>query len=92
MNADKMDLLTERVIGAVFEVSNTLGTGFLEKVYQRALLRELGLRGIKATSEASLKVTYKGYSVGEYFTDILVEDLVMLELKCVDRLASILFA
>ena len=69
MNADKMDLLTERVIGAVFEVSNTLGTGFLEKVYQRALLKELGLRGIKAKSEVSLKVSYKGFSVGEYFTD-----------------------
>src|SRR5450755_4317898 len=52
MNADKecgySDSLTERVLGAVFEVTNTLGAGFLEKVYQRALLRELGLRGIRA--------------------------------------------
>ena len=46
MNADSLDSLTERVLGAIFEVSNTLGVGFLEKVYQRALLRELGLRGI----------------------------------------------
>lgn len=88
MNADKMDLITERVIGAVFEVSNTLGAGFLEKVYQRALLREFGLRGIKASSEAALKITYKGQNVGEYFADILVEDSVVLELKCVDRLAA----
>src|ERR1700677_4361311 len=52
MNAD-FDLLTERVLGAIFEVSNTLGCGFLEKVYERALLRELCLRGIRATSQAS---------------------------------------
>jgi len=50
MNADSFDPLTERVLGAVFEVSNTLGAGFLEKVYERALLTELGLRGIRATA------------------------------------------
>jgi GxxExxY protein len=76
------------VLGAVFEVSNTLGTGFLEKVYERALLRELAIRGIRATTQASLTVTYKGYSVGEYFADILVEDILVIELKCVDRLAN----
>jgi GxxExxY protein len=65
-----------------------LGAGFLEKVYQRALLRELSLRGIQATAEASFTVTYKGHSVGEYFADILVEDALVLELKCVDHLAS----
>jgi GxxExxY protein len=47
--------LTERVLGAIFEISNTLGAGFLEKVYQRALLTELRLRGIRVTAEASLK-------------------------------------
>lgn len=87
MNAD-FDLLTERVLSAVFEVSNTLGSGFLEKVYERALLRELGLRGIRATAQASFPVTYKGRCVGEYFADILVEDLLVIELKCVERLAS----
>jgi len=62
MNADNTDLnaLSEKVLGAVFEVSKTLGAGFLEKVYQRALLRELSLRGVRATAEASLAVTYKG--------------------------------
>jgi GxxExxY protein len=88
MNADKLDSLTERVLSAIFEVSNTLGAGFLEKVYQRALLRELSLRGIQATAEASLTVTYKGRTVGEYFADILVEDALVLELKCVEHLAS----
>src|ERR1035441_9316510 len=57
MNADQLDWLTERVLGAVFEVTNTPGAGFLEKVYQRALLRELGLRGIRAVAEASFTVT-----------------------------------
>ncbi len=90
MNADNADLnsLSERVLGAVFEVSNTLGAGFLEKVYQRALLRELNLRGIRATAEASFAVTYKGHSVGEYFADLLVADMLVVELKCAERLAS----
>ena len=90
MNADSTDLnsLSEKVLGAVFEVSNTLGAGFLEKVYQRALLRELSLRGIRATAEASFAVTYKGHSVGEYFADLLVEDLLVVELKCAERLAN----
>src|ERR1700686_1899142 len=83
-----MNSLTERVLAAVFEVSNTLGAGFLEKVYQRALLRELALRGVRATAQASLAVTYKGYAVGEYFADILVEGVLVIELKCVERLAS----
>jgi len=87
MNAD-FDLLTERVLGAIFEVSNTLGCGFLEKVYERALLRELCLRGIRATSQASFTVAYKGHSVGEYFADLLIEDAMVVELKCVKRLAG----
>ena len=76
------------MLGAVFEVSNVLGAGFLEKVYQRALLRELALRGIQATSRASLAVTYKGHPVRESFADILVEDALVVELKCVERLGG----
>ncbi len=83
-----LDSLTERVLAAIFEVSNTLGAGFLEKVYERALLRELALRGISATAQASFAVVYKGQSVGEYFADILVEDVLVVELKCVERLAN----
>jgi len=90
MNADntQLDSLSERVLGAVFEVSNTLGAGFLEKVYQRALFRELGLRGIRVIAEASFAVMYKGQSVGEYFADLLVEDALVVELKCAERLAN----
>jgi len=58
-----------------------LGAGFLEIVYQRALLAELGLRGIRATAEVSLTVTYKGYPVGEYVADILVEDVRRTEVR-----------
>ena len=81
------DPLTEQVLAASFEVANTLGAGFLEKVYQRSLFQELKLRNIKVTSESSLPVTYKGHAVGEYFADLLVEDHLVLELKAVDRLA-----
>jgi GxxExxY protein len=92
MNADQggltqTDELSEKVIGAIFEVSNTLGAGFLEKVYERALLRELGLLGVKAVGQASMPVIYKGRLVGDYFADILVEDQLVVELKCVERLS-----
>ena len=91
MNTDErgyLESLTERVLAAVFEVSNTLGAGFLEKVYHRALVRELSLRGIQVTAQASLAVTYKGHPVGEYFADILVERVLVIELKCVEHLAG----
>jgi GxxExxY protein len=88
MAMNGIDSLTESVLGAVFEVSNTLGAGFLEKVYERALLMELGLRGIRATTQASFAVNYKGQSVGEYFADLLVEDELVVELKCAERLGN----
>jgi GxxExxY protein len=87
MNTDEHGL-TERVLGAVFEVANTLGAGFLEKVYERALLIELTARGIRAVPQPSFSVSYKGSSVGQYFADILVEDALVIELKCVDHLAN----
>jgi len=83
-----LNALSESVLGAVFEVSNTLGAGFLEKVYERALLKELGRRGLHAVPQASFKVTYKGDYVGEYFADLLVEDMLVVELKCVDRFTT----
>jgi GxxExxY protein len=91
MNTDERrcpDSLTERVIGAILEVSNILGAGFLEKVYERALLRELSVRGVRATAQASFAISYKGQDIGEYYCDILVEDVLVVELKCVERLAN----
>jgi len=87
MNTDEHGL-TERILGAVFDVSNTLGAGFLEKVCERALLQELRLRDLDAIPQASFPVIYKGNSVGEYFADILVENTVVIELKCVEHLGK----
>jgi GxxExxY protein len=78
--------LTESVIGAAFEVSNTLGAGFLEKVYERALVSELTLRGIAAT-QATYPVAYKGHIIAEFQPDMVVENILIVELKCVDRFA-----
>jgi GxxExxY protein len=82
------DPLVERVIGAAYEVGNVLGSGFLEKVYERALMRELTLRGLSVGSQAAFPVRYKGQYIGDYLADILVEDRVIVELKCVDSFAN----
>lgn len=73
--------ITEQIIGAAFEVHRVLGYGFLEKVYQRAMQVELILRGLKADLESKIKVYYKDVIVGDYAADIVVNDLVIVELK-----------
>ena len=80
--------LTEVVIGSAFEVANVLGAGFLEKGYERALIRELALRGVSAKRQISFPVCYKGQYVGEYVADLVVEEKLIVELKCVDRFAT----
>ena len=83
MHTDEMDenQLTEAIIGCAFKVSNTLGIGFLEKVYENALILELEHRGIPVEQQKPLSVTYKGKSVGEYIADIIVDSQVIIELK-----------
>ena len=81
--------VTERIIAAFYSVYNTLGYGFLEKVYQNAMEVELPTRGLNIVPQAPLKVYYSGVVVGEYFADILVEGQVILELKAVERLIDI---
>ena len=81
--------LTYLINGAIFEVSRILGPGFLEKVYENALLMELKARGIKAAAQYPIKVRYKDQIVGEYFADLLVEDKVIIELKTVDKIEKI---
>jgi GxxExxY protein len=76
------------VVGAAYEVSNVLGAGFLEKVYERALMRELVLRALNVTCQATFPVGYKGQRVGEYIADLLIEDKLIVELKCVDQFAN----
>jgi GxxExxY protein len=86
MTTDLNSALSEKVIGAVFEVANTLGAGFLEKVYERALVKELRLRGMRVEAQAPMEVIYKGESVGNYLADIVVDEALVVELKCADRL------
>jgi GxxExxY protein len=78
--------LSYEVISAVFEVHNTLGPGFLEKVYENALMAELTLRGISAEAQKPLVVQFKGIEVGSYYADIVVNDQIILELKAVEAL------
>ncbi len=73
--------LTEKIIGAAFEVHNSLGYGFLEKVYQRAMQVELQSRGLTAELESEIRVIYKSVEVGFYKADLLVNTCVIVELK-----------
>jgi len=83
-----LDLIVQSVIGAAYEVSNVLGAGFLEKVYERALARELGLRGLRTRAQVCYLVAYKGQRIGEYVADLVVEKRLLVELKCVDQFAN----
>lgn len=86
MNESELNALTERIIGCAFKVANTLGVGFLEKVYENALVHELRKNGLVAEPQKPISVIYDGVVVGEYFADILVNDTVILELKSVKAL------
>jgi GxxExxY protein len=72
--------------GCVFEVYRQLGCGFLEKVYEKSLLTELALQGLRAQAQVPVTVQYKNVVVGEYFADIIVENCVILELKAQQNL------
>jgi GxxExxY protein len=81
--------LTYKIRGAIFEVNSVLGPGFLEKVYENALMIELKKAGLNAENQVPIKVGYKGEMVGEYFADIIVEDTVLIELKAIEALQKI---
>ncbi len=78
--------LTEKILKACFDVSNELGCGFLESVYEKALLIALTEASLKAEAQASLKVMFRGQVVGDFFPDIIVENTILLELKAVKAL------
>ena len=80
--------ITEQIIGAAFEVFRVLGYGFLEKVYQRAMVVELQRRGLKVIPEARITVWYKEVIVGEYAADLFVDDCVVVELKVAKQYCS----
>jgi GxxExxY protein len=81
--------LTEDILNAFYEVYNDLGYGFLEKVYQNALFYELKERAYEVIPQQRCPVYYKGKEVGEYFSDMVVEGLVILELKAVDSIIDV---
>ena len=88
MNAD-LDRISEQIIGAAFEVSNALGAGFLEKVYENALVHELKKRGLLVEQQKRVTIYYDGVVVGDYYSDLLVERLIIVELKAVSRIENI---
>ena len=81
--------LTYKIRGCVFEIFRELGAGYLEKVYENALVIELQGQGLSCKAQHPLQVSYKGRVVGEYIVDILVDDKVVLELKVVNKLLPI---
>ncbi len=93
MNADErrllLDQITERMIGCAHLVSNGLGCGFLEKVYENALAVELAHAGLKVAQQQKIEVRYKEALVGEYIADLVVENSVIIEVKAARVLEQI---
>ena len=83
-----LEALVQTVIGAAYEVSNVLGAGFLEKVYERALMEEIRLRGLQATAQTPFPVAYKGKPVGMYAADLVVDGRLIVEVKCVEQFSN----
>jgi len=81
--------ITSQILSAAFEVHNTLGCGFLEKVYENALLYELKQRGLKVETQKEIKVYYKKTEVGIYLADMIVEKKVIIELKVSEAISNI---
>ncbi len=88
-NQDSLNKISEKIIGCAFTVSNTLGSGFLEKVYQNALVIELLNEGLEVEKEKAITIFYQGKVVGEYFADILVNQQIIIETKAVQSLNEI---
>jgi GxxExxY protein len=78
--------ITEKIIKAFYKVNNSLGFGFLEKVYENSMVIELRKMGCKVLQQKNIKVYYEGEEVGDYYADLLVDDLVIVELKAAETL------
>lgn len=91
MNADYKDFkykeLTERIIKIFYKVYNKLGYGFLEKVYENAMMKELEREDIPAAFQSAIKEVYEKEIIGEYYADILVDNKVIVEIKAAKSLA-----
>ncbi len=84
----KHEELTRRIIGCAYKVFNTLGFGFLESVYKKAMVIELDKINLKVEQEKPLKVYYNGHVVGDFYVDLFVEDEIIIELKSVENLSK----
>jgi len=82
----RLDKLTEKIIGAAFNVSNTLGHGFLESVYKKALIEELTFTGLTLDVEKMFPIRYREKLIGNYVADLIIEDTIIVELKATDGL------
>ncbi|MES2485498.1 MAG: GxxExxY protein [Bacteroidota bacterium] len=80
--------LTGEILKVFYDIYNELGYGFLERVYQNALFYELKIRGFKVEAQRKITVYYKDLPVGDYFADIIVNNVVILELKACDHLTE----
>lgn len=85
---EDVNRITDRVIGCAYTVSNSLGTGFVEKVYENALAHELRKAGLRVKQQYAIKVVYDRIEVGEFFADLMVENRVLVELKAVQELEN----
>jgi GxxExxY protein len=81
--------LSYKIVGLAMEVHRTLGSGFLEKVYENALMVLFNREGIKAEQQKPIRVYFEGENVGDYFADILIEDKIILEIKIAERISRI---
>lgn len=84
-DAGRLNKITEGIIGCAFEVANTLGNGFLEKVYENALFHELRKNGFEVERQKQLKVLYDGVIVGDFVADLVIDESVLIELKAVKK-------
>jgi len=83
------DPVTERIIECAYRVSNALGCGFLEKVYENALAYELRKSGFDVKQQEPVLIRYDGVVVGEYFADLLIDNTIIVELKTVSEFNDI---
>jgi GxxExxY protein len=89
MTEDEYNKITERIINCAFIVSNTLGVGFLEKVYENAMFIELQKVNLDTKQQFPIKVYYENICVGDYYADLLVNDEIIIELKTVKAIEEI---
>jgi GxxExxY protein len=91
IKGDSQDLkykeLTEKILEVYFRIYNRLGYGFLEKIYENAMMVEFEKEALRAVAQSPISVRYEGRMIGEYYADILVEDRVILEIKAARSLA-----